>query len=107
GLSTGRVTFDLTGQVAKELGRFTPFFSAGVANSLLDSTYWRRPYTTLGALAHFEGGTSFDLGRSLTLSASLYDVAPWGSQKVYSRVVNKGFDLPSSGFMSLRIFPRP
>lgn len=90
GLSTGRVTADATGQVAKELGRFTPFLSAGVANSILDSRYWRRPYTTLGDLAHFEGGTAFDLGRSLTLSASLYDVTPWGSQKVYSRVVGKG-----------------
>ena len=90
GLSTGRVTADLTGQVAKEIGRFTPFLSGGVANSLLDLRYWRRPYTTLGDLAHFEGGSSFDLGRSLTLSASLYDVSPWGSQKVYSRVVGKG-----------------
>lgn len=90
GLSTGRVTADLTGQVAKEVGRFTPFLSAGVANSLFDSRYWRRPYTTLGDLAHFEGGTGFDLGHSLTLSASLYDVTPWGTQKVYSRVVGKG-----------------
>lgn len=90
GLSTGRVTYDLTGQVAKPFGRFTPFFSAGVANSLFDSRYWQRPYTSLGDLAHFEGGTSFALGRSLTLSASLYDVAPWGSQKIYSRVVSKG-----------------
>ena len=90
GLSTGRVTFDWTNQVAKELGRFTPFLSAGVANSILDSRYWRRPYTTLGALAHFEGGTAFDLGRSLTLSVSAYDVAPWGTQKVYSRIVGKG-----------------
>jgi len=90
GFSTGRVTFDWTNQVAKELGRFTPFLSAGVANSILDSRYWRRPYTTLGGLAHFEGGTSFDLGHSLTISASAYDVAPWGTQKVYSRIVQKG-----------------
>src|SRR5260370_10408138 len=90
GLSTGRVTFDWTNQVAKELGRFTPFLSAGVANSIFDSRYQRRPYTTLGTLAHFEAGTSFDLGRSLTISTSAYDIAPWGAQKVYSRVVGKG-----------------
>jgi hypothetical protein len=80
----------LTGQVAKELRRFTPFLGAGVGNSIFDSRYWQRPYTTLGDVAHFEGGTSFDLGRSLTLSASLYDIAPWGDQKLYSRVVGKG-----------------
>ena len=90
GLSTGRVTVDWTSQVAREFGRWTPFASAGIANSLLDSRYWHRPYVTLGALAHFEAGTAFDLGRSLTLSASAYDVAPWGSQKVYSRVVANG-----------------
>jgi hypothetical protein len=90
GLSTGRVTFDWTNQVAKELGRFTPFLSAGVANSIFDSSYRHKPYTTLGTLAHFEAGTSFDLGRSLTISASTYDIAPWGTQKVYSRVIGKG-----------------
>ena len=90
GLSSGRVTFDWTSQVAKELRRFTPFLSAGVGNSIFDSRYWTRPYTTLGLLAHFEGGTAFALGRSLTLSASAYDIAPWGTQKVYSRVVGQG-----------------
>jgi hypothetical protein len=90
GFSTGRVTLDWTSQVAKDFGRFTPFLSAGLANSVFDSRYWRRPYITLGYLAHFEGGTSFDLGHSLTLSASAYDVAPWGTQKLYSRIVGKG-----------------
>ena len=90
GFSTGRVTADWTSQVAKEFGRFTPFLSAGLANSIFDSRYWHRPYATLGDLAHFEGGTSFDLGHSLTLSASAYDVTPWGSQKLYSRIVEKG-----------------
>jgi hypothetical protein len=90
GFSTGRVTADWTSQVAKELGRFTPFLSAGLANSVFDSLYRRRPYTTLGDLAHFEGGTSFDLGHSLTFSASAYDIAPWGTQKLYSRIVGKG-----------------
>lgn len=89
GLGTGRVTGDLTGQVAKPIGRFTPFLSAGIANSRLDSLYWRLPYVTLGPLAHFEGGITFALAPPLTISASLYDVTPWGAQKVYSRVVTK------------------
>ena len=90
GLSTGRVTFDATGQVAKPLGRLTPFLSAGVANSIFDTRYWQRPYITLGDVAHLEGGASFAVGRSLTVSASAYDIAPWGSQKLYSRVVGQG-----------------
>jgi hypothetical protein len=91
GFSTGRVTADWTSQVARDFGRFTPFFSAGLANSIFDTRYWHnRPYVTLGDLAHFEGGTSFDLGHSLTLSASAYDIVPWGTQKLYSRIVGKG-----------------
>jgi hypothetical protein len=90
GLSTGRVTADVTAQVAKQLSRFMPFFSAGAGNSIFDSRYWQRPYITLGDVAHFAGGTAFNLGRSLTVNASFYDVAPWGNQKVYSRVVAKG-----------------
>lgn len=90
GLSTGRLTADLTGQVAKPWGRFTPFFSAGAGNSIFDSRDWQRPYSTLGKVAHLEGGTAFDLARALRLSASFFDIAPWGDQKVYSRVVGKG-----------------
>jgi len=89
GFSTGRVTYDLTAQIAHEWNRWTPFASAGVANSLFDTRYRQRPYSTLGDLAHFEAGTAFDLGRSLTLSASVYDIAPWGTQKVYSHIVNQ------------------
>jgi hypothetical protein len=89
GLGTGSVTFDWTNQFAREFGRFTPFVSAGVANSLLDLRYWQRPFVTLGPVAHFEGGTTFALARHVTISGSLYGVVPWGDQKVYSRVVPK------------------
>lgn len=90
GLSTGRVTFDWSNALAREFGRFTPFVNAGVGNSLADTKYWHRPFVTLGDVAHFEGGSAFDLGHNATLSASLYDVAPWGPQKVYSRTVTRG-----------------
>ncbi len=89
GLSTGRVTYDWSHAFAREFGRLTPFANVGAGNSLFDTKYWHRPYLTLGAVAHFEAGTAFDLGRSLTLTASAYDVAPWGTQKVYSRTVTR------------------
>jgi hypothetical protein len=104
GLSTGRVTFDWTSQVAREFGRWTPFASAGVANSLFDTRYWHRPYTTLGTLAHFEAGAAFDLGRSLTASASAYDVAPWGNQKVYSRILTRTAGGPGGAASHGRVF---
>lgn len=104
GLSTGRVTFDWTSQVAKRFGRWTPFASVGVANSIFNVAYWNRPYTTLGDLAHFQAGTSFDLGPSLTLSASAYDIAPWGGQKVYSRVVTRSGGAGGQALKHRRVF---
>lgn len=89
GLSTGRLTFDWSNAFAKEIGRFTPFANVGGGNSLMDTKYWHRPFITLGSVAHFEAGSAFDLGKSLTFTASAYDVAPWGNQKVYSRTVTK------------------
>ncbi len=89
GLSTGRVTFDWSNAFAREFGRWTPFVNLGVGNSLMDTKYWHRPFVTLGDVAHFEAGTAFDVGRALTLTASAYDVAPWGAQKVYSRSVTR------------------
>jgi hypothetical protein len=89
GLTSGRVTFDWSNAFAREFGRWTPFANLGAGNSLMDTKYWHRPFVTLGAVAHFEAGAAFDLGRSLTLTASAYDVAPWGAQKVYSKTVTR------------------
>jgi hypothetical protein len=89
GLTTGRVTFDWSNAFAREFGRWTPFVNLGAGNSLMDTKYWHRPFVTLGDVAHFEAGTAFDVGRSVTFTASAYDVAPWGPQKVYSRSVTR------------------
>jgi len=89
GLSTGRVTFDWSNAFAREFGRWTPYVNLGAGNSLMDTKYWHRPFLTLGDVAHFEAGTALDLGGSLTLTASAYDIDPWGPQKVYSRTVTK------------------
>lgn len=94
GRSTGRVTYDWTNQIAREFGRFTPYASAGAGNSLFGTRYWQRPYLTLGGVSHFEAGTSFDLGHDFSVSGSAYDIAPWGTQKVYSLIVTKAGGSP-------------
>ena len=104
GRSTGRVTYDWTNQIAKEIDRFTPYASAGVGNSLFDTRYWQRPFLTLGGIAHFEAGTSFDLGHEFSVSGSAYDVAPWGTQKVYSLIVTKSGGSPGGTPKHGRVF---
>jgi hypothetical protein len=85
GLSTGRVTFDWDNHFAHGFDRLTPFLDAGVANSLPDTRFLHRPYTSLGTLAHFEGGSELDLGDKFSVSASGYYILPWGSQQIFVR----------------------
>jgi hypothetical protein len=68
----------------------TPFVAAGVGNSISDTRFFRRPFTSFGKLAHFEGGTDVDLSHSLTLTLSAYDIVPWGTQTIFSRTVAMG-----------------
>ncbi len=89
GRSTGRATFNWGNNFSREFGRWTPFANLGLGNSLYSTRAFHRPFLTLGKVANFEAGTSFDLGHSVSVSASAYDVAPWGQQKVFSRIVTK------------------
>ncbi len=93
GLSTGRATFEWSNRFEHEFDRFTPFIDLGVGNSVADYRNFRRPYISLGKVAHFEGGSDFGLG-PLTLTLAGFADVPWGQQKVYSRLVPRA---PSSG----------
>ncbi len=89
GHSTGRFTYDWNNHFEHGFGRVTPFADAGLGNSVTDTRYFKRPFTTLGHVAHFEAGLGVDIWGPISVSASLYDVAPWGPQTVYSRVVHR------------------
>ena len=85
GLSTGRVTFDWDNHFARGFDRLTPFLDVGVANSVPDTRFLHRPYTSLGNLTHFEGGSELDLGDKFSVSASGYYILPWGAQQIFVR----------------------
>jgi hypothetical protein len=90
GLSTGHATFDWDNRLERGIGLLTPFADAGLANSVTDTRFFLRPFTSYGKLAHFEAGTDVDLSHFFSLTLSAYDIAPWGTQTVISRFVNKG-----------------
>ena len=87
GFSTGRVTYDWSNHFDHAFSWLTPFVDAGLANSIMDSRLYHRPYTTLGYNAHFAAGANKDLWKFFTAGASAYAVLPWGPQKIYSRVL--------------------
>ena len=81
----GRVTFNWGNHFAHGFDLFTPFCDFGVANSVPDTRFLKRPYTSLGTLAHFEGGSVMDLGDKFSVSASGYYILPWGTQEIFVR----------------------
>ncbi|HXJ40180.1 MAG TPA: hypothetical protein VNH18_12955, partial [Bryobacteraceae bacterium] len=90
GISTGHVTYDWTNRIDHDLGHWTPFLEAGLANSLPDSFVYRRPFASYGELAHLQAGAAYRVVNRLSVAASAFDVAPWGSQTIDSRVITNG-----------------
>lgn len=90
GMSTGHATFDWDNRISHDIAGLTPFVDVGLANSIADTRFFHRPFTTFGKVAHFEVGTDVDLSHSFNLTLSAYDIAPWGTQTVFSRFVNQG-----------------
>jgi hypothetical protein len=89
GFSTGRVTVDWNNFVSRPFSRLTPFTNLGVANTVSDTTFFYRPFSSLGLVGHFEGGTTYRLHRSVSVGASAYGIVPSGNQKIYSRLIKR------------------
>ena len=90
GLSTGRAGVDFTNHFSHEFSRFTPFVEAGVSNTVPDSSFFTRPFTSLGALTHFEEGADYQIVKHTYVGASAYEIVPFGNQKIFSKLVGKG-----------------
>jgi hypothetical protein len=89
GLTTGRVTADWGHYFDRSFARLTPFGEIGFANSVSDTTFFVRPYTTLGFLTRAQAGARLRFAPWASVGASGYLIEPAGSQTVYSRVVRR------------------
>ncbi|HKF24097.1 MAG TPA: hypothetical protein VKE93_21170 [Candidatus Angelobacter sp.] len=90
GLSTGRASIDWDNRFEHSFDRLTPFFDGGLANTVPDSVFLTRPFTSLGAITHLEEGADFDLVRHFSVGGSAYQIVPFGNQKLVSRLVRRG-----------------
>jgi hypothetical protein len=87
GLNTGHATFDWTNHFDHAFNQVTPFFEAGFSNTTSDSRLFVRPYTTFGLNTHFREGLEVDVWKFISVGAAGYEIAPFGNQTVFSRVV--------------------
>ena len=96
GISTGHATYDWTNRIDRDFGHWTPFLEVGLADSIPDTFVYRRPFASYGELGHFQAGASYRVVNWLSVAASAFDVAPWGTQTIDSRVVGNRSG-PSNG----------
>jgi hypothetical protein len=89
GFSTGHVTWDWHNHVYRTFGRLTPFVNAGLADTIMDSPFYLRPFSSLGLIGHFEGGATYNLWRDLSAGGSFYAITPSGDQNVISKLSGK------------------
>jgi hypothetical protein len=85
GFSTGRVTFDWNNHFNRTFSRITPFANIGVANTISDTHFFTRPFSSLGLIGHLEGGATYRILHSISLGLSAYDILPSGQQKIFSK----------------------
>jgi hypothetical protein len=85
GLTTGRFTYDWNNHFERSFFSLTPFANLGLADTVSDTPLFTRPFTTFGDVAHFEGGLKAGILPFVSVGASVYDIVPYGTQKVFSR----------------------
>jgi hypothetical protein len=90
GLSTGRVGVDFSNHFSHSFNKFTPFLDAGAANTVPDSQFTTRAFTSLGAIAHLEEGADYEIFKRTYAGISGYQIVPFGTQKIVSKLDGKG-----------------
>jgi hypothetical protein len=88
GFSTGRVTADWTNMFSHTFGSVTPYASAGLANTISDTSFFVRPFSSDGRVGHFELGSFWALAPRISAGAAGYAVRASGEQRIVSRVLS-------------------
>lgn len=90
GFSTGRATADWTNTFSRKVNQVTPFGSIGLANTVSDTAFFVRPFSSLGMVTHFNGGLNLDVAPLVQVGASAYGIQASGQQTVFSKIKKDG-----------------
>ena len=110
GFSTGRATVDWTNSFSRKFDSITPFVNVGVSNTVSDTSFFVRPFSSLGLVSHFDGGATFNIAPLVSVGASAYGVQASGQQRIFSKVRKSGSAATSttstqvSGSKNSRVF---
>ena len=90
GFSTGRATVDWTNSFSHKFESMTPFADVGMSNTVSDTSFFVRPFSSLGLVSHFDGGATFKIAPVVSVGALAYGVQASGQQRIFSKVKNSG-----------------
>ncbi len=90
GFSTGRATVDWTNSFSHKFDSMTPFADVGMSNTVSDTSFFVRPFSSLGLVSHFDGGATFKIAPVVSVGALAYGVQASGQQRIFSKVKNSG-----------------
>jgi hypothetical protein len=94
GFSTGRGSVDWTNTFSHDFYWALPYVSAGIANTVSDTSFFVRPFSSIGFVGHVEAGSTFRVNRFSSVGISGYKVMPSGEQTVISRLVPRETIVP-------------
>jgi hypothetical protein len=97
GFSTGRVTADWTNSFSRRFSSITPFIDLGVANTVSDTSFFVRPFSSLGLVGHIDAGLVMNVAPMIDIGASGYSVRGSGEQRIFSKVVHQSSGRGQSG----------
>jgi hypothetical protein len=89
GFSTGHPTIDWTNTFSHSFAAVTPYASIGAANTISDTSFFVRPFSSKGIVSHFEAGALIDVAPRLSIGASGYGLRATGQQQINSKVVDE------------------
>ena len=91
GLTTGRVTFDVSNLFQHTFRFVAPDLEiwAGDSTSLVNRLV-NKNYTSLGPIGHFQIGATFPLLRGASFQTNAYEQLPIGDQKIYQSITRRG-----------------
>src|SRR5881296_401792 len=88
GLGTGRATLDWNNGFYRVFAnRIAPYANVGVANTVSDTPFFLRPFSSEGLVSHFEAGSTLSLSRFAYVGGSGYSIVPSGQQTIVSKIV--------------------
>src|SRR5579883_491552 len=81
GFSTGHPTVDWTSTVVHTFGSFIPYGSAGIANTMSDTSFFVQPFSVSGFVTHYEAGALFNANSHVGFGGSAYGMRASGTQQ--------------------------